>query len=47
MREEIDVDVLKTIPGFFYDVKKESYSFFKLKTLQELEFQSWIYKKEL
>lgn len=31
MREEIDVDVLKTIPGFFYDVKKESYSFFKLK----------------
>jgi len=30
-REGFDIDVLKTIPGFYYDVKNESYGFSKLK----------------
>ena len=31
LKNGIDVDVLKTIPGFYYDLKNESYTFSKLK----------------
>lgn len=31
MKEGLDVDILKTIPGFYYDIKKDSYTFSKLK----------------
>lgn len=31
IKEGIDVDVLKTIPGFYYDIKNETYTFSRLK----------------
>ena len=31
LKEEINIDVLRTIPGFYYDIKKDSYTFSSLK----------------
>lgn len=31
MKEGLDIDVLKHIPGFYYDIKKDTYTFSKLK----------------
>lgn len=31
LKQNFDIEILKTIPGFYYDIKKDSYSFSKLK----------------